>query len=249
LPSNRTTASPKQNHLQANEEEEDEEEDSDDNDVLEDEEEEEDDDDDDEEEDGDAAPSRRRHKKQKTFVIPPPRELPVRSTRGQRMGNVEALRDADADEEFWNQEFFAEEEADVRYETESEPEDRFDADFGESEQEEGEEEAAAAAAEEEAQAREPKKKVLKPPGYKRPAAKPPKAKAAETEEAEAGPSAKKARRTSVDVVIPAERTVMVRQSTRQRVQDAEEERRIQESVRQCICVFKHACPAVNDFMR
>ena len=40
--------------------------------------------------------------------------------------------DEGADAEFWNQEFFAEEERDEEYETESEPEDRFDADFMES---------------------------------------------------------------------------------------------------------------------
>jgi hypothetical protein len=51
-----------------------------------------------------------------------------------------------------NQEFFMEEEADERYDTESEPEDAFDADFLESEEEEEEE----GAAEDEARAREPK---------------------------------------------------------------------------------------------
>lgn len=102
---------------------------------------------------------------------------------------------------------------------------------------EDEEEDDEEAAEQEAQAREKRKKVLKPPGYKRP---PPakKKQPAKTEggaEAEEGAEAvpKKARRTSVEVaaaMLPAERTVKVRDSTRQKVQVAEEERMIQEAV-------------------
>ena len=83
--------------------------------------------DDEDESDDDRVRSRR---KRKAFIPPPPRELPTRTTRGQRLGTVAAaLNDDQADEEFWNQEFFAEEEKDEQYETESEPEDRFDADF------------------------------------------------------------------------------------------------------------------------
>lgn len=89
-------------------------------------EEDESDDDEDDESDDERVRSRR---KRNAFIPPPPRELPTRTTRGQRLGTVAAVQDDQADEEFWNQEFFAEEERDQQYETESEPEDRFDADF------------------------------------------------------------------------------------------------------------------------
>lgn len=83
-----------------------------------------------EEEDSDDSDRPRKHR---PFVPPPPREaLPVRTTRGKNLGAVAAVQDDQADEEFWNQEFFAEEEADEIYATESEPEDNFDADFMES---------------------------------------------------------------------------------------------------------------------
>jgi vacuolar protein sorting-associated protein 72 len=95
-------------------------------------------------------------------------------------------------------------------------------------------------AEEDAKAREPKKKTLRPPGYKRP---PPGKKQTtatekvEDEDQEAGPSApKRARRTSSDAAaaaaaagVPAERTVGVRESTRQKVQEAEDERKAVEA--------------------
>jgi len=82
------------------------------------------------EEDSDDSDRPRKHR---PFVPPPPREaLPVRTTRGNNLGAVAAIHDDQADEEFWNQEFFAEEEADEVYATESEPEDNFDADFMES---------------------------------------------------------------------------------------------------------------------
>lgn len=175
-----------------------------------------------------------RPRKHRPFVPPPPREaLPVRTTRGKNLGAVAAVQDDQADEEFWNQEFFAEEEADEIYATESEPEDNFDADFMESEGEEtdGEE------AEEDAKAREPKKKTLRPPGYKRPPPGKKPATAAATEagdDQEAGPSARKrARRTSSDAAaaagVPAERTVGVRESTRQKVQEGEDERKAVEA--------------------
>jgi hypothetical protein len=83
-----------------------------------------------EEEDSDDSDRPRKHR---PFVPPPPREaLPVRTTRGKNLGAIAAVQDDQADEEFWNQEFFAEEEADEIYATESEPEDNFDADFMES---------------------------------------------------------------------------------------------------------------------
>lgn len=168
----------------------------------------------------------------KKFVLPPPRELPTRSTRGQRIGNLQQTMDEEADEEFWNQEFFAEEEGDERYETESEPEDRFDADFEESEESENEEDAEIA--EEEARAMESKKKVLKPPGYKKSVSKKIQNDALGIKESVS--VAKKARRKSSEPFIPPERTMSVRQSTRQRVQEAEEERRIMQTVRNLCCL-------------
>lgn len=56
--------------------------------------------------------------------------LPQRSTRGKRL-NAALEDDAEADEEFWNQEFFAEEAEDVDFksEDEAEEEDVPDSDF------------------------------------------------------------------------------------------------------------------------
>jgi len=164
----------------------------------------------------------RGRKRKKKFVVPPPRELPNRSTRGQRMGNLGMEEDEDADEEFWNQEFFAEEAKDEAYETESEPEDRFDADFLESEDESEEDEDAEEIA---VRAQERKKKVLRPPGYKQQ-----KKKAAVPK----GPAALKAKIPSlignVDEM-PAERTMSVRDSTRLKLEEAEDMRKMQEEVR------------------
>lgn len=158
-----------------------------------------------------------RKRSRKQFVAPPPRDLPKRTTRGKRMGALSVPDDDDADEEFWNQEFFAEEERDDAYETESEPEDKFDADFLDSEEEEEEDEDENEA---NALAAEPKKKVLKPPGYKKP------------------PVKKVASKKSVSkpvvsdsVQIIPERTMSVRNSTRQKVEEAEEIRKVQEELK------------------
>ena len=59
-------------------------------------------------------------------------ELPSRSTRGSRLQGLLDEQDS-ADEDFWEQEFFAEEALDDRYRTESESEDVADTDFSESE--------------------------------------------------------------------------------------------------------------------
>lgn len=60
-----------------------------------------------------------------------PKVLPQRGTRGNRMNSLIADEDS-ADEEFWQQEFFAEEGKDVEYEKSSEGEDEADTDFSES---------------------------------------------------------------------------------------------------------------------
>lgn len=123
----------------------------------------------------------------------------------------------------------------------------------EGEEEDGDE------AEADARGREPKRKTIRPPGYRRPA---PKAKAAAAAdegvaaaapaEAEGAAARQKAaatkRRTSAEVAaatLPAERTVMVRESTRQRVQEAEEERKVLDAVRP-LCMLHSApcCPSL-----
>ncbi len=60
-----------------------------------------------------------------------PKVLPARGTRGNRMNTLIAEEDS-ADEEFWQQEFFAEEGKDQEYEKSSEGEDEADTDFSES---------------------------------------------------------------------------------------------------------------------
>ncbi len=57
--------------------------------------------------------------------------LPQRGTRGNRMTTLIAEEDS-ADEEFWQQDFFAEEGKDEEYEKSSEGEDEADTDFSES---------------------------------------------------------------------------------------------------------------------
>jgi len=60
-----------------------------------------------------------------------PKVLPARGTRGNRMNTLIADEDS-ADEDFWQQEFFAEEGKDEEYEKSSEGEDEADTDFSES---------------------------------------------------------------------------------------------------------------------
>lgn len=172
----------------------------------------------------DSGSQRSTRRKKISFVMPPPRALPQRTTRGKRMGNVPAAveDDEDADNEFWNQEFFAEEERDDAYETESEPEDKFDNDFLDSEEEDtdGEEEELAVRAAEKRQ-----KKVLKPPGH-----------AAQKRKKQEVTFVKKEEKISREnpaaaaVGVP-ERTMAVRTSTRVKSEVAKEERRVKNSVR------------------
>lgn len=83
--------------------------------------------------------------------------LPKRSTRGLRMNKL--LEDEDsADEEFWNQDAFAEEEDDAKYESESEEADVFDDDFDDDESSSDSEEVAVA--------KERRKPALKAPERK-----------------------------------------------------------------------------------
>ena len=107
-------------------------------------------------------------------------------------------------------------------------------------EDEGDEDAEAAEAEAEALQREPKRKVLKPPGYKKPPLPRPKPKpaaAAAAEGSEGGAAAASgggARRKSASGItaadyVPERRTV--RNSTRQKVEEGEAERRAAEKVR------------------
>eukprot|EP00854_Cymbomonas_tetramitiformis_P011769 gene11769-13892_t len=83
--------------------------------------------------------------------------LPARSTRGQRLSAL-VEDDQEADEEFWGQDAFAEEEEDNEYKTESEAEDVVDEDFYKSESSEDDEEVVVE--------KEKRKKTLAPPGSK-----------------------------------------------------------------------------------
>ncbi len=64
--------------------------------------------------------------------MPKDKDLPQRSTRGRRMKQQLDDEEDEADNAFWNQEFFKEEAVDDDYKTESEPEDVIDSDFDES---------------------------------------------------------------------------------------------------------------------
>ena len=100
--------------------------------------------------------------------------LPKRSTRGLRMNKL--LEDEDsADEEFWNQDAFAEEEDGEKYESESEEADVFDDDFNDDESSSDSEEVAVA--------KERRRPALKAPERKAAPAQPraPRAKAVKTD--------------------------------------------------------------------
>lgn len=139
------------------------------------------------------------------------------------MGALAVPEDDDADNEFWNQEFFAEEAADERYETESEPEDRFDQDFNDTEEDEDDEEEV-----EEVEDRNDfetvKKKVLKPPGSKKPPVKRP---APATDLSQSAPKTQQSKKPKV---VP-ERTMSVRTSTKERVEQARAERKFIEETK------------------
>ena len=89
--------------------------------------------------------------------------LPKRSTRGRRMNKL--LEDEDsADEEFWGQDAFAEEEGDGVYESESEKEDVFDDDFNDDESSSDDEEVHVARERTKKALKAPERKPVKPEG-------------------------------------------------------------------------------------
>ncbi|GLC33566.1 hypothetical protein PLESTB_000088900 [Pleodorina starrii] len=164
-------------------------------------------------------------------------KLPERSTRGKRLKQAVDDEEDDADNAFWNQEFFKEEAVDDDYKTESEPEDQIDSDFDVDEGDDDDDEVVV-------KDDEPRKKALKPPGYKpkpKPKAKPkPKPKQEEDDEymeeedgdeeeeedgegqpARAKPA--KAQREPVVYVAPT-----LRRSTVARVAEAQQERQYKE---------------------
>jgi len=62
--------------------------------------------------------------------------LPSRSTRGNKMKSLlEGEQEDQADEDFWTQDYFRDEEGDVEYQSEADEEDVVDADFDDPENE------------------------------------------------------------------------------------------------------------------
>lgn len=125
-----------------------------------------------------------------------------------------------ADQEFWNQEFFAEDMGDVDYVSEKEEEDVPDSDFFESESEPDEDE--------EVVAKERKKKTLKPPGAPPGSSRPRPPKPAPKPKpppASASPSAAASDELPQSVIFEATyEAPSLRKSTRARVEEAQKER-------------------------
>ena len=133
----------------------------------------------------------------------------------------QALAEADsADEEFWGQDFFAEDVGDAEYETESSVDDVPDSDFDESEDgAASDDDATAAAAADKAAAAAGRRKVVKPPGYRapRPAApRPP-----QTEAQKAAAAAARAAAVAARAAAPAPPPPALRASTAARSAAAE----------------------------
>ncbi|KAK9821145.1 hypothetical protein WJX74_000389 [Apatococcus lobatus] len=143
-------------------------------------------------------------------------ELPDRSTRGARLQGLLDEQDS-ADEDFWKQEFFAEEARDDRYRTESESEDVADTDFSESEADSDSD------VEDDRADRPRKKGGLKPPGtQKKPAAGQAATKGAKPPGKPAAQSLPPELSGTVEEF--AAEAPTLRQSTRQRVEEAQKER-------------------------
>jgi hypothetical protein len=149
-------------------------------------------------------------------------KLPERSTRGKRMRAQIEDEEAEADADFWNQEFFAEDAGDADYASEKEEEDVPDSDFFESESEESDAEV---------EVRERKKKSLKPPGAPPggPRPRPPKPPQPKTPQTPASNSPSAAAAASDElpqsVIFEAMyEAPSLRKSTRARVEEAQKER-------------------------
>jgi len=150
---------------------------------------------------------------------PEARVLPQRATRGNRMQGVMEEED-EADQQFWGQDFFQEEEKDTDWESSGdEVKDTVDSDFDLSE-DEGEEDG------DKDEPKERKAKALQPPGAqkrKKPPLGPSKARLA-TAKAPPSPA------TQADRAFAAVQAPKLRASTRARVEVAKEERVRQEQV-------------------
>ena len=145
-------------------------------------------------------------------------QLPERATRGKRLRAALEDEDANADEEFWNQEFFAEEGQDEDYKSEKEEEDVADSDFFESESEEDEADA-------EAVPKSPRRKTLKPPGAPPSRPKAPKP---------AGPKPQPKPRLPTPSEAPTDisyEAPTLRESTRQRMLEAQKQRELQKEAK------------------
>lgn len=151
-----------------------------------------------------------------------PKILPARGTRGNRMNTLIAEEDS-ADEDFWQQEFFAEEGKDVEYEKSSEGEDEADTDFSESELESDEEDSQ----EQKESVRTSRHKPLKPPGSKKVSVT--KSKQPLSEEAKVLQADLKAERLAQQA-LPGEAPTL-RHSTRIRVEEAQQVRQRAEKVK------------------
>lgn len=157
-----------------------------------------------------------------------PKVLPLRATRGGRM--TQLLEDQESgDEEFWSQDFFAEEDRDQEFEaSETEEEDVPDTDFSESEEDDDEDDDAV-----EARTRREergRKKALKPPGAAGAARRPPPVKTTPlsgdpaTAKAPMSPASKAALKAAKQAMAAEFQAPSLRKSTLQKVEEAEKER-------------------------
>ncbi|QDZ22972.1 YL1 domain-containing protein [Chloropicon primus] len=153
--------------------------------------------------------------------------LPVRSTRGKRMSALIGEAE-EADKEFWNQDFFAEETRDQEYEKSDSETSVYDSDFDDKE-DHGDEDGDEDSDDEERRERLRKKKKLLPPGRAKPKPK------AQAGPGSARPSSRRRSTQGVEVV------EIVRKSSRASVMEAtarhEEHKRMQQ-VEQRIRKFK-----------
>lgn len=154
-------------------------------------------------------------------------QLPARQSRGKRMRQAIEDEEEAADNEFWQQEFFAEEAQDIDYQSEAESEDVPDSDFDESVSEgdsEGEDEPT-----------ERRSKALKPPGApgarKPPLPKKPKVEAEVEGSPPAGAPAPRAARVKASPPPESYEAPRLRRSTKQRTEDAEVSRRLAEATK------------------
>eukprot|EP00878_Enallax_costatus_P006378 GHUV01006689.1.p1 GENE.GHUV01006689.1~~GHUV01006689.1.p1 ORF type:complete len:528 (+),score=242.14 GHUV01006689.1:123-1706(+) len=144
------------------------------------------------------------------------KRLPQRSTRGKRL-RAQLDDEQEADAEFWNQEFFAEDAADADYVSEKEEEDVIDSDFYESESEEDDEEVEVR--------KEPKKKALKAPGAPPTRPKPSKTAAHRPPKPPASSSEAAAAELSQALLFEATyEAPTLRKSTQKRMEEAKRER-------------------------